>query len=152
VRAVQRAGTEGSKVPAGSGLRPPGPAAPRKAASEVVMDDRPVIHERVDEVEPAGWTAWMVLIRLVTFLFGVLQIALVLRILLLFLGADQGNTIVSDIVNVTNPFVDPFRGMFSIDQIKPSAGSVLDVAAVVALVGWTILEALIVGLLRVVGR
>ena len=39
------------------------------------------------------------------------------------------------------------RRMFSLDRVK-AAGSVLDIAAIVALVGWTLIEALILAALR----
>ena len=89
--------------------------------------------------------------RVVTFLFGVLQAALILRIILLLLVANPDNAIVSLILNVTDPFVEPFRGMFSIDRV--SAGDAkLDVAALVALIGWTLVEALILAALRIFSR
>ena len=89
--------------------------------------------------------------RVVTFLFGVLQAALILRIILLLLVANPDNAIVSLILNITDPFVEPFRGMFSIDKV--SAGDArLDVAALVALVGWTLVEALILAALRIFNR
>ena len=89
--------------------------------------------------------------RVVTFLFGVLQAALILRIILLLLVANPDNAIVSLILNITDPFVEPFRGMFSIDRV--SAGDAkLDVAAIVALIGWTLVEALILAALRIFRR
>ncbi len=38
--------------------------------------------------------------------------------------------------------------MFSLDKVTADQGSVLDVAALVALVGWTLVEALILALIR----
>jgi uncharacterized protein YggT (Ycf19 family) len=90
--------------------------------------------------------------RVVVFLFGVLQVALILRIILLLLVANPGNDVVGFILAITDPFVEPFRGMFALDRVKADQGSVLDVAAVVALVGWTLVEALILALLRVFDR
>src|SRR3990170_2862629 len=46
--------------------------------------------------------------RVVTFLFGILQAALILRIILLLLVAHVGNDVVSLILNITDPFVEPF--------------------------------------------
>jgi len=57
--------------------------------------------------------------RIVTFAFGLLQAALILRIILLLLVANQGNDIV---------------------------------AAIVALIGWTLIEALILALIRIFSR
>ncbi|MDH5244566.1 MAG: YggT family protein, partial [Chloroflexota bacterium] len=90
--------------------------------------------------------------RLVTFLFGVLQALLILRIVLLLLVANEENDIVSTILSITAPFVDPFRDMFQLDTVTGDQGSVLDIAAIVALIGWTLLEGLIVSLLRVFDR
>ena len=63
--------------------------------------------------------------------FGVLQVALILRILLL-LVANTSNDVVQLILNVTDPFVEPFRGMFDLDRVTADQGSTLDIAAIVA--------------------
>lgn len=100
---------------------------------------------------PAGPGGMTVIARLVTFLFGILQVALILRIVLLLLVANTGNDVVRLILDVTNPFVEPFRGMFALDRATADR-SVFDIAAVVALIGWTLVEALILALLRVFDR
>jgi hypothetical protein len=46
----------------------------------------------------------------------------------------------------------PFRGMFSLVRVTGDQGSVLDIAAIVALIGWTLIEHLILALLRVFDR
>jgi hypothetical protein len=48
--------------------------------------------------------------------------------------------------------VEPFRGMFRLDHVSSRSGSVLDIAALVALVGWTLVEALIIAVLRLGDR
>jgi uncharacterized protein YggT (Ycf19 family) len=90
--------------------------------------------------------------RVVVFAFGVLQALLILRIILLLLVANQGNDIVSFILGVTDPFVEPFIGMFDLNRVTADQGSVLDVAAIVALIGWTLVEALILAALRIFSR
>jgi uncharacterized protein YggT (Ycf19 family) len=90
--------------------------------------------------------------RILTFLFGVLQALLLLRIVLLLLAANQDNSIVAGILSVTDPFVEPFRGMFKLDEIKSQHGSILDLAAIVALVAWSLVETLLVSILRLLGR
>ena len=90
--------------------------------------------------------------RVITFLFGILQAALILRIILLLLVANTGNDVVSLILNITDPFVEPFRGMFSIDRVTADQGSKFDVAALVALIGWTLVEALLLAALRIFAR
>lgn len=101
---------------------------------------------------PAGPSAMRTLIRVVTFAFGVLQAALILRIVLLLLIANPGNDIVAAVLAVTDPFVEPFRGMFSLDAVTADQGSVLDIAAIVALIAWTLIEVLIIALLRIFDR
>jgi uncharacterized protein YggT (Ycf19 family) len=103
---------------------------------------------RVTTGGPGGVTT---IARLVTFIFGVLQVALILRIILLLLVANAGNDVVRIILDVTNPFVEPFRGMFALDRVTADR-SVFDIAAVVALIGWTLVELLVLALLRVFDR
>ncbi|MBA2701516.1 MAG: YggT family protein [Chloroflexi bacterium] len=101
---------------------------------------------------PAGPSGLSTLARIVTFAFGILQAVLILRIILLLLVANQGNDIVSLILGITDPFVEPFRGMFSIDRVTAGQGSRLDIAAIVALIGWTLVELLVLALLRIFTR
>jgi uncharacterized protein YggT (Ycf19 family) len=93
-----------------------------------------------------GPTAGEVIRRFVMLLFGILQGLLIIRIILLLLVANTGNDVVSFILAATDPFVEPFRGMFQLDQVR-AGESRLDVAAIVALIGWTLIEALVVALL-----
>jgi uncharacterized protein YggT (Ycf19 family) len=118
------------------------PAAP--AATAVRTTERAYV--------PAGPSGASTAARIVTFLFGILQVALILRIILLLLVANTGNDVVALILNITDPFVEPFRGMFSLDKVTADQGSVFDVAALVALVGWTLLEALILAGIRIFDR
>ncbi len=90
--------------------------------------------------------------RIVTFVFGILQVLLILRIVLLLLVANAGNDIVKLILNVTQPFVDPFLGMFAFNRVTADQGSVFDVAALVALIAWTFVEMLILAAIRIFAR
>jgi hypothetical protein len=88
--------------------------------------------------------------RFVVLIFGIIQILIVLRIVLLLLNAREGNDIVSFILNASQIFVAPFVGIFNSDALK-AGGSILDIAAIAALVGWTVLEWIVlwaVGLFR----
>jgi len=121
--------------------------------------DRVIVERKAVPVEPAvvetrtmRTTPVDTIRRIVWLLFGVLQAMLVLRILLLLLNANEGNDIVAFIVGVTDPFVEPFRGMFSLDNVTADQGSMLDVAAVVALIGCTLVEALILAAIRIFDR
>jgi uncharacterized protein YggT (Ycf19 family) len=101
---------------------------------------------------PARPESAAVAARVVGFLFGVLQALLILRIVLLLLVANPGNDIVALILNATNPFVEPFRGMFALDRVRADQGSVFDLAALVALIGWTLIEGLVLAALRIFAR
>jgi YGGT family len=79
--------------------------------------------------------------RLVVLIFGIIQLLILLRIVLLLLDAREGNDLVSFILNASQVFVAPFIGIFNTDALK-AGGSILDIAAIAALVGWTVLEAI----------
>lgn len=98
---------------------------------------------------PSGLT---VMQRAIALLFGVIQALIILRIVLLLLIANRNNDIVVAILNVTDVLVDPFRGMFRLDRVGTQVGAVLDVAAIVALIGWTLIEGLVLAILRLGDR
>ena len=88
--------------------------------------------------------------RIIALLFGLIQIVIGLRIVLLLLDARTGNALVSGVLDVSKIFVAPFEGILNTNALS-SGGSTLDVAAVVAFVGWTILELIVlwaVGIFR----
>lgn len=91
-------------------------------------------------VSPSGGE---MLRRVVVLIFGIIQSFIVLRIVLLLLNAREGNDIVAFILNVSQIFVAPFIGIFPPDNLA-AGGSVLDIAAIAALVGWTVLEMIII--------
>src|SRR5690348_9922203 len=97
-----------------------------------------VVERRVTRTPSGGELAG----RVVILLFGIVQVLIILRIVLLLLNAREGNDIVSWILNTSQIFVGPFEGMLNTDNLH-AGGSVLDVAAILALVGWTVLEAII---------
>ena len=111
---------------------------------------RQTVSERV--VEPAGPGPVALASRIVTFAFGILQALLVVRIILLLLVANPRNDIVAFILGVTDPFVEPFIGMFQLNRVTGDEGSVLDVAAIVALIGWTLVEMVILAGIRIFSR
>lgn len=90
--------------------------------------------------------------RVVALVFGVLQGLLILRIILLGLAANTANPVVFELMRVTAPFVRPFDSMFRIDRVALGGGSVVDVAAIVALIGWTLLQLLILAILSLNAR
>jgi uncharacterized protein YggT (Ycf19 family) len=86
--------------------------------------------------------------RLIIFVFGLIQGLLLIRILLVLLAAREGNAIVATVYDVSEIFVAPFRGILGTNEIG-SGNSELDVTAIVALIGWTILELILLGLIRI---
>lgn len=80
--------------------------------------------------------------RIVILVFGLIQIIIGARIVLLLLDAREANALVSAVLSISQVFVAPFEGMLRTDSLKAS-GSVLDITAIVALIGWTILEVII---------
>jgi membrane-associated PAP2 superfamily phosphatase len=96
-------------------------------------------------------TAVEMLRRIVMFLFGLVQLVLVLRIVGLLIDANRDNAIVRFIYDTSAIFVAPFEGILNTNALH-SAGAVLDVAAIVAIVGWTVVEWLIVAGLGVLDR
>ena len=88
--------------------------------------------------------------RVVILLFGLIQIVIGLRVVLLLLDAREGNALVSFILDLSQLFVGPFDGVLHTNALQ-QGGSILDLAAIVALVGWTILELIVlwtIGLFR----
>jgi YGGT family protein len=81
--------------------------------------------------------------RVVVFLFGIIQALIAVRIVLLLIDANQANGLVRFIYDLSSFFVGPFEGVLHTNAVQAGA-SIFDIAALVALVGWTILEVLII--------
>ena len=81
--------------------------------------------------------------RVVVLVFGLIQVVIGLRFVLLLLDAREANDLVSGILNVSQLFVAPFEGILRTDALH-AAGSVLDITAIVAFVGWTIIELVVI--------
>jgi hypothetical protein len=109
-----------------------------RPADDVAVTSGPTeeVVERTTVAAPSGGEMAR---RVVVLVFGIIQLLIVLRIVLLLLDARTGNDIVRFILDASQIFVAPFVGILNVDALK-SGGSVFDVAAVVALVGWTVLE------------
>jgi hypothetical protein len=89
--------------------------------------------------------------RVVILVFGLVQIIIASRFVLLLLDARESNGLVSGILNASQLFVGPFEGILRTDSLR-SAGSVLDVTAIVAFIGWTVLELIILWALGIFRR
>jgi hypothetical protein len=89
--------------------------------------------------------------RVIVFLFGLIQVVIGLRILLLLLDAREGNALVRAILDISQLFVAPFEGILRTNALHAS-GSILDLAAIVALIGWTVLELIVIWAVNVFRR
>ena len=89
--------------------------------------------------------------RIVVLVFGLIQVVIGARILLLLLDAREANGLVSGILNLSQLFVGPFEGILRTDALH-AAGSTLDITAIVALIGWTILEFIVIKSLAIFRR
>ena len=89
--------------------------------------------------------------RIIVLVFGLIQIVIGARIVLLLLDAREANALVSAVLNISQPFVAPFEGMLRTDSLH-AAGSTLDITAIVAFVGWTILELIVLWIIAIFGR
>jgi hypothetical protein len=81
--------------------------------------------------------------RVIVLIFGLIQVVIGARFVLLLLDAREANGLVSGILNLSQLFVAPFDGILRTDSLH-AAGSVLDITAVVAFVGWTVLELIVI--------
>lgn len=116
---------------------PPAPPLPRGA---IDLDER---------AQPVGggsiWTAT----RVVGFVLTVLQTFLLLRFALLLFGANPDHPLVSFVYGITEPIVRPFQGILA----QPEGPPTIDVAALLAILFFLLLGALVVaGVRAITGR
>ncbi len=115
-------------------------AAPGRVGTARVVDET-----RVTTSRPSGSTLAS---RIVVIVFGLIQLVIGLRIVLLALDAREGNDLVRAILDISQVFVAPFEGILRSDAVA-AGGSVLDGAAVLALIGWTLIELIVLAVIRV---
>jgi hypothetical protein len=134
-RTVVTAGPTAVPAPAGT---------PATTSNEVVRTDS----QRITRAGPGGSEMGR---RIVVLLFGLIQVVIGLRFVLLLLDAREANGLVSGILNFSQLFVAPFEGILRTDALH-AAGSTLDITAVVAFVGWTVLELIVIWALGIFRR
>jgi hypothetical protein len=81
--------------------------------------------------------------RVVIFVFGLIQVVIAARFVLLLIDARKGNDIVSGIINVSQLFVAPFEGILRTKALD-TTGSAFDITAIVAFIGWTLVELIVI--------
>ena len=106
-------------------------------------DKQMAIEEQSTVVETPGPSGGEFTRRVVVFAFGIVQGLILLRIVFLLLNAREANGIVSGILNVSQIFVGPFDGILHTNALT-AGGSILDIAAIVAIIGWTVLELVVI--------
>ena len=111
------------------------------------LSNRTVTSRRLDVRPSNNETAR----RVAVLVFGLIQIVIGLRIAFLLLDARTGNVLVSVINGLGAVLTAPFQGILRIGDVA-AGGSVLDIAAVVALVGWTIVELIVLWSLAIFRR
>jgi len=134
-RTVVTAGPSEVSAPAG--------AAPL-ASREVVRTDS----QRITRAGPGGSEMGR---RIVVLLFGLVQVVIGARFVLLLLDAREANGLVAGVLNFSQLFVAPFEGILRTDGLHLS-GSTFDVTAVVAFIGWTVLELIVIWALGIFRR
>ncbi|MDB5183567.1 MAG: Membrane protein involved in colicin uptake [Candidatus Saccharibacteria bacterium] len=78
------------------------------------------------------------LARIIYFVFGVIIAFLAMRMVLLILGANQGNAIVDLVYGISGVFVAPFYGMFG---YTPTFGAaVFDISSLTAIVVYALIS------------
>jgi hypothetical protein len=120
----------------------------RTVVHDDVVDGDTAVSRRTVTARPSGSTVAQ---RVVILLFGIVQVLILLRIVFLLMDAREGNDLVQFVLNASQIFVAPFEGMLNTNALQ-AGGSVLDVAAILALIGWTLLEALILAAVGVFRR
>jgi len=87
--------------------------------------------------------------RVVMVLFTVLEVLVAFRFVFKLVGANSGQPLIAALYGVTEPLVRPFQGIFP----EPTVGTVIDLAALLAILFLFLIQWLIIGLVRaIVGR
>ena len=85
--------------------------------------------------------------RVVIVLFSVLEVMLLFRFMFKVSGANANQPLVAWLYAFTDPLVRPFQGIFP----EPQVGTVVDIAAVLAVLFLLLIGSLIVALVRAIG-
>ena len=91
--------------------------------------------------------------RVVYFLFGILEVLLVFRLIFKLAGASYGSSFVSLIYSLTGIFIMPFNGIFrQATATGVETTAVLEPATLVAIIVYAVLAWGIVALIRIASR
>jgi hypothetical protein len=108
-----------------------------------IDDDRHYETERPHRIPRRGGSNVIQAIGAVLIVAGVAVIGLLIaRLVLLALDADAGNGAVDAVYDITGPLVEPFDGLFSVEQLN--GGGIFEPAAAIA-AGVALLAVVVVG-------
>lgn len=88
--------------------------------------------------------------QFVSLALGIVELLLLVRIILLLFGANPTADFTNLIYGWSNPLVAPFQGVFP--NVMSSHGSVLDAAAILAMIVYAIAARIVEAMLRMVAR
>lgn len=94
--------------------------------------------------EPAPNTSIWTATRVIALTLTVVETVLVARFALKLFGANAAQALVSFVYAITDPLVTPFQGIFA----QPAGPPVFEVAAVLAVVFFLLIGALVVAVVR----
>lgn len=106
----------------------------------VVEHGDPPVYRDTTAVSPAS----SLLAGLVSFLVGVVEVILILRLVFRWANANAANGFVNFIYNASHPLIAPFAGIFHTPAIGSSTTGTFEVATLVAiviyaLIGWLLI-------------
>jgi uncharacterized protein YggT (Ycf19 family) len=94
--------------------------------------------------EPARNASMWTASRVIALVFTVIEVLLLVRFTFKLLGANADQPFASAIYGITEPLVGPFRGIFA----QPAGTPVVEIAALLSIVFFVLVAALIVALVR----
>lgn len=116
-------------------------------AQQPVTPVRPV--RRVDDSAYApSWRGWRAA-QIIYTIGGIVEALIVIRLILELLAANPSAGFTNLIYTITDPLVAPFQGVFPTPQ---SHGSVLDLAAILAIIVYALLTWLVARLAELIQR
>lgn len=114
--------------------------------SEIVTER---VVETTPESEPGSYSSWKVN-QIIYYIGGVIESILAIRLILQFLGANQGTPFVDLMYRVSHPLVAPFFGIFN---STPTFGTGrLETETLVAMVVWALITTGVAQLVRLITR
>jgi uncharacterized protein YggT (Ycf19 family) len=105
--------------------------------------DRASTNVNVSPAPAPGTSIWTAS-RVIALVFTVVEVLLLVRFTFKVLGANADQPFASAIYGITEPLVAPFRGIFA----QPAGTPVVEIAALLSIVFFVLVAALIVALVR----